>query len=75
MPLSEALALAERNLRRPAWLLSAELVYSNVTNAATGGETAGQKYDLHWLLTTDFGRYYINCVTGARWADHNEPLE
>lgn len=68
MSLDEALLLAEKYCRRPVWLLSAELVYSNVTNA----ETVREKYDLHWLLTTEYGRYYINCVTGGRWADHNE---
>ena len=68
MPLDEALVLAEMNRQSPTWLLSAELVYSNVTNA----ETDGEKYDLHWLITTRHGKYYINCVTGKRWADRNE---
>ncbi|HHY12157.1 MAG TPA: hypothetical protein GX529_05955 [Firmicutes bacterium] len=71
MPLDEGLVLDGKYCQRPVWLLSAELVYSNVTNV----ETAGEKYDLHWLITTPHGRWYINCVTGARWADHNEPLE
>ncbi len=67
MPLDEALALADKCRWSPTWLLSAELVYSNLTNV----ETDNQKYDLHWLLTTPYARYYINCVTRECWADYN----